>query len=72
METYNYKGKNPVEVKVIQFYTCGDFILEKDEYRTEGGLKGLVKNGTVLLRNVERVIDGKMSQKAFKSLDAWE
>lgn len=68
----NFKGKNKVEVKVIEFYGIPSFILEKNMYYIEGGLKGLVRQGIVPLRNVRKVSDGTMSQTAFYNLSAWE
>lgn len=72
MKKYNYKGKNAVEVKVIVFHSLPDFVLEKGIYFIEGALKGLVKSGVVNLRDVEKVIEGTMSQSEFSKLQAWE
>lgn len=72
MSNYNYKGKNAVEVKVIRFHSLPNFILEKGIYYIEGGLKGLVKQGIVNLRDVKKVEDGTMSQTDFFNLQPWE
>ena len=69
---YGYKGSDSIEIKVITFHSLSDFILDKGSYDIIGGLKGLVKDGTVNLRDVDKVVDGSMKIDDFENLEAWE
>jgi len=72
MNNYNYKGKNGISVKVVTFSQMPDYIFSLEQWHDAGGWKGLIKDGSIPLREVDKVISGTMSQKDFYSLQAWE
>lgn len=73
MEKYNYQGTlEPIEVKVVIFHDKPDFIFSKDQWKYEGGLKGLIKSGYFWLGDVKKVIEGTMNPIDFENLEAWE
>ncbi|WP_312190237.1 hypothetical protein [Sphingobacterium sp.] len=72
MSDYSYKGKNGIQVKVVTFASMPDYIFSIEQWYDAGGWKGLIKDGSIPLREVNKVIDGIMSPKEFNSLEAWE
>jgi len=73
MSDYNYKGVyEPVNVKVVKFYDLPDYIFSLEQWEQEGGWRGLIKSGAFSLRDVEKVIIGKMNPIEFDNLQPWE
>lgn len=70
---YKYKGAlEPVNVKVVTFYSYSDFIFSIQQWEQEGGWRGLIKGGAFNLKDVEKVITGIMCPIEFDNLGAWE
>lgn len=69
---YNYKGKDKIPVKVVLFHGIPDYVFSLEQWNYAGGWKGLIKDGSIPLREVDKVIAGDMSEKDFYSLEAWE
>ena len=72
MSNSNFKGKNGIQVKVVTFASMPDYIFSIDQWYDAGGWQGLIKDGAIPLREVNKVVDGVMSPKDFYSLEAWE
>ena len=71
---YQYKGAlEPVHVRVITFNNYApDFIFSIEQWEQEGGWKGLIKEGIIYLRDVQKVLTGTMNPNDFAKLEAWE
>lgn len=62
-----------IDIVRIKMNCSGDYIFSVDQWRAEGGYKGLIKSGAVMIRDVEKVVYGdKMSYNKFTQLPAWE
>lgn len=71
---YNYNGAlEAVNVKVVTFNNgAPDFIFSLEQWKQEGGWRGLIKGNAFNLFDVKKVIHGKIDPVEFDELPAWE
>ncbi len=50
-----------------------DFIFSVEQWQSEGGYKGIIKQGVLYVRDIQKVIYGQfMDFNKFHALEAWE
>lgn len=69
---YAYKGDDGIPVRVVKFYDLADYIFSFEQWKNEGGWRGLIKINAFNLRDVEKVVIGKMDPVEFDDLQPWE
>lgn len=61
-----------IEIVVFHFHGIPDLILSSEQFKNEGGYKGIIKQMGIL-KDLKSVEYGKtMSYNKFLQLDAWE
>lgn len=69
---YKYTGKDAVEVVVFQFYDRGDYILSLKQFIDLGMFDHIFVDNEIEQSEVKQILWGKMSERQFNSLEAWE
>lgn len=69
---YHCKGKDCVEIIVFQFYDRPDYILSIEQFIELGRFDHIFVDNEVAQEDIKGIIYGRMSERQFNSLEAWE
>lgn len=62
-----------VPIVKITFDAMPDFIFSVEQWQSEGGYRGIIKQGIVRIIDIKKVVYGQfMDFNKFHSLEAWE
>ena len=64
--------RDKIAIKRVKFHDMPDFIYSIDQWDSQGGWKGFLRDQCISIRDVSKVLTETMDAEEFYRLPAWE